>query len=181
MGLGQAHLAPSRTRSRTTPGLATEPRRWLSVPTCSTTRADSLVPIGSPTLTLAADVPAGSAPTSFQVTTSGATNYTIPMGTILNVGGAVYGNPLSPNTGDFYVAANTVIGPGSTPTSVPVTSLVASLDTPIAVINVGNTFSADTLASAVSTNVYATNSCAPSIGGSATLNAGSSNAFYYAC
>jgi hypothetical protein len=141
--------------------------------------------VGAPVLTLAADVPAGTTPTSFSISQSGATDYTIPMGTILQVGGASYGSPLSPGSANFYVAANTVIGPDTGPaTTVAVTDLVPTLDTPFTIINAGNVFSVQTLNSVASTNVYGTlNSCKPDIGGSATLNAGSSIPVdgYYAC
>jgi hypothetical protein len=141
--------------------------------------------VGAPVLTLAADVPAGTTPTSFSISQSGATDYTIPMGTILQVGGASYGSPLSPGSANFYVAANTVIGPDTGPaTTVAVTDLVPTLDTPFTIINAGNLFTVQTLNSVASTNVYGTlNSCKPDIGGSATLNAGSSIPVdgYYAC
>ena len=158
---------------------------------------DAVNPIAAPLLTLSADVPAGSNPTSFTITTNSVSNYTIPMGTILNLQGPTnplckegpaapgcdFGNPTSPNTSNFYVMANTVIAPGLVGTSVPVTDLVASLDTPFTVINTGTAIAQSKLASAASTNVYTLDTCKPDIGGSATLNAGSSTPVggYYAC
>jgi hypothetical protein len=135
---------------------------------------------------LGASVPAGTVPTSLTITNTGAT-VTIAQGEILTINGPSFGNPLAPNSAQFYVKSNTVL-PANVPTSVPVSADVPVKDTPFSVIPSGT--------SAVNTKPGApggagqaygsgamANSCSPFIGGSATLNTGTSTPIggYYAC
>ena len=126
-------------------------------------------------------LPANHTPTSIPVKNTGGSTV-LAQGSIITVGGANYGRSTPPGLGNvaqFYVSTNQTLPgtPSGVTTNISVTEIVPApglLDTPFVAIAQGAALSVSRLSTGASSNSYSGNSCAPDLGGSATLNTGSS-------